>query len=206
MSTTLKDKYGLTEAEANLAAHRIRLGGEEEPVVGKILSDRVGQAAEPAAPSTAPANYVENAAELAAVARRKAEDQAARAEDITAKAEELTQVPSTAEVGTPEPDPTAEAREAALKARAEAQEDSTPAGGTPPESSSGEPAGEGGSSSLPPSGFDPAEHTVEEVQRHVVDYPDEVQAVYEAERDGKNRSTLVAWLAENGADEPEAGG
>lgn len=189
MSTSLKDKYGLTEAEAVLAAHRIRQGGEEEPVVGKILSDRVGQAAEPAAPDTAPANYVEHAAEMAAVARRRAEEQAARAEGITAKAEELTQVPPVDEVGTPEPDPTAEARAKALASR-----DAPPAGDT--ESTDGPPF---------PGDYDPAEHTVEEVQGYAADHPDQVQALYEAERDGKNRSTLTAWLVEVGATPGEAG-
>lgn len=195
MSTSLKDKYGLTEAEAVLAAHRIRLGGEEEPVVGKILSDRVGQAAVPAAPNTAPANYVENAAELAAVARRKAEDQASRAEGITAKAEELTAVPPAREVGTAEPDPTEAARAEALASR-----DAEPSTESPTGEGENATAGPG----LPPSGFDPGEHTIEEVQRHIDEHLDEAQAVLALEVAGKNRPTLVSWFAAVGV-EPEDG-
>ena len=43
-------------------------------------------------------------------------------------------------------------------------------------------------------GYDPGEHTVLEVQQHVEDHPDETGAVPDAERSGRNRSTLVSWL------------
>lgn len=43
-------------------------------------------------------------------------------------------------------------------------------------------------------GFDPGEHTVDEVKAYVGEHPDERQAVLDAERAGKNRTTLVEWL------------
>jgi len=52
--------------------------------------------------------------------------------------------------------------------------------------------------------YDPGEHTVAEVQQYVTDNPDEVEAVYDAEVDGKNRSTLVTWLEENIPFDPSA--
>lgn len=42
--------------------------------------------------------------------------------------------------------------------------------------------------------FDPSAHTIDEVKAHVEAYPDNVEAVYDAEVDGKNRVTLVDWL------------
>jgi hypothetical protein len=42
--------------------------------------------------------------------------------------------------------------------------------------------------------FDPAAHTVTEVQDHVTANPGQAQAVRDAEAAGKNRSTLLAWL------------
>ena len=45
-----------------------------------------------------------------------------------------------------------------------------------------------------PIGFDPAAHTVTEVQEYADEHPDQVEEMYEAEVAGKNRSTLVAYL------------
>lgn len=42
--------------------------------------------------------------------------------------------------------------------------------------------------------FDPGDHTVAEVQEWVEAHPDEVQAILDAERAGKNRVTLTDWL------------
>jgi hypothetical protein len=44
--------------------------------------------------------------------------------------------------------------------------------------------------------YDPGEHTVAEVQQYVESHPDELEAVYDAEYNGKSRSTLVTWLEE----------
>lgn len=44
--------------------------------------------------------------------------------------------------------------------------------------------------------FDPAGHTVAEVQQHVTAHPDAAQAVRDAEAAGKARSTLLSWLDE----------
>jgi hypothetical protein len=35
---------------------------------------------------------------------------------------------------------------------------------------------------------------VAEVQTYVSEHPDQLQAVYDAEYEGKNRSTLITWL------------
>lgn len=43
-------------------------------------------------------------------------------------------------------------------------------------------------------GFDPGTATVADVQAHVEANPGERQAVLDAERAGKNRTTLVEWL------------
>jgi len=43
-------------------------------------------------------------------------------------------------------------------------------------------------------GYDPAAHTVAEVEEFLADHPDEAQAIYDAEVAGKNRVTLVEWL------------
>jgi hypothetical protein len=45
-----------------------------------------------------------------------------------------------------------------------------------------------------PVGYDPAAHTVGEVQEYVSEHPDELDEIYEAECAGKNRSSLVTWL------------
>ena len=56
-----------------------------------------------------------------------------------------------------------------------------------------------GSSNAPVvDGFDPGEHTVEEVVEYVADHPDELEAVLVAERAGKARVTLLAVLAPDG--------
>ena len=47
-----------------------------------------------------------------------------------------------------------------------------------------------------PVGYDPAAHTVGEVQEYVTEHPDQLEEMYEAEVAGKNRSTLVTWLEE----------
>lgn len=43
-------------------------------------------------------------------------------------------------------------------------------------------------------GYDPSDHTVDDVLDYVADHPDEHDAVLQAEKDGKNRSTLVSAL------------
>jgi hypothetical protein len=43
-------------------------------------------------------------------------------------------------------------------------------------------------------GFDPADHTVGDVEAYVDEHPDELGAVLDAERAGKNRVTLVEAL------------
>ena len=45
-----------------------------------------------------------------------------------------------------------------------------------------------------PVGYDPAAHTVGEVQEYVSEHPDQLEEMYEAEVAGKNRSSLVTWL------------
>lgn len=42
--------------------------------------------------------------------------------------------------------------------------------------------------------YDPGAHTVAEVEQYVTDNPDQVEEVYALELEGKNRSTLIAWL------------
>jgi hypothetical protein len=43
-------------------------------------------------------------------------------------------------------------------------------------------------------GFDPADHTVDEVKDHVRSNPGEAEAVLESEESGEGRVTLVSWL------------
>lgn len=59
-----------------------------------------------------------------------------------------------------------------------------------------EPAAGGGGTRTAPAaaGFDPADHTVAEVEEHVAANPDQRAAVLKAERKGKNRTTLVDSL------------
>jgi hypothetical protein len=42
--------------------------------------------------------------------------------------------------------------------------------------------------------FDPAEHTIDEVKDYVTAYPQDADAILEAELDGKDRSGLTSWL------------
>lgn len=42
--------------------------------------------------------------------------------------------------------------------------------------------------------YDPGDHSVAQVIAHVMDHPDERQAILDAEVGGKNRVTLVDWL------------
>ena len=55
-------------------------------------------------------------------------------------------------------------------------------------------AGEGGGVEGQGGAYDPADHTVAEVEEYVNANPDQAQAVLDAEIAGKNRSTLVDWL------------
>lgn len=42
--------------------------------------------------------------------------------------------------------------------------------------------------------FDPSTRTIDQVKAYVNDHPDQVQAVYDAEVAGKNRTSLLDWL------------
>ena len=55
-----------------------------------------------------------------------------------------------------------------------------------------------------PVGYDPAAHTVGEVQEYVSEHPDQLEEMYEAEVAGKARSTLVTWLEEQFPYDPGA--
>ena len=62
--------------------------------------------------------------------------------------------------------------------------------------------GDGGGEEPPPDEppvFDPADHTVPEVEDYITTNPDELERVYLAELDGKNRTTLISWLEGQGA-------
>jgi hypothetical protein len=50
-------------------------------------------------------------------------------------------------------------------------------------------------------GFDPAAHTVAEVEEYVEEHPDEVEAILDLEEQGKARSTLIAFLEDRVDDE-----
>lgn len=65
------------------------------------------------------------------------------------------------------------------------------AGGNQPDEMQPVEAEETAAEALP---FDPAEHTVVEVEEYVEANPGERQAVLDAELAGKGRSTLVDWL------------
>lgn len=43
--------------------------------------------------------------------------------------------------------------------------------------------------------FDPSDHNIDEVKQYINDHPDEVQRVYDAEVEGKGRSSLLDWLS-----------
>lgn len=49
------------------------------------------------------------------------------------------------------------------------------------------------------SAYDPGQHTVDDVLDHADAFPDEVQALYDAESNGKGRVTLLDGLRERGA-------
>ena len=49
-------------------------------------------------------------------------------------------------------------------------------------------------SSEVPIAYDPAAHTVSEVQTYAAEHPDQMEDIYEAEVAGKARATLVTWL------------
>lgn len=54
-------------------------------------------------------------------------------------------------------------------------------------------AGEGGEAQ-PVEGYDPGDDVVADVQAYVEANPDQRATVFEAEKAGKNRTTLVDWL------------
>jgi len=43
-------------------------------------------------------------------------------------------------------------------------------------------------------GFDPSAHTIADVKAYVEAHPDETQAIYDAESEGKARTSLLDWL------------
>lgn len=47
-------------------------------------------------------------------------------------------------------------------------------------------------------GYDPGEATVDEVRAYVADHPRQLQSILDAEREGKNRVTLVEALVAHG--------
>jgi hypothetical protein len=51
--------------------------------------------------------------------------------------------------------------------------------------------------------FDPSEHNIDEVKEHVGDSRHRAKTVLNAEREGDARVTLIAWLEEQIAAEPE---
>lgn len=53
--------------------------------------------------------------------------------------------------------------------------------------------------------YNPADHTVAEVKEHVSENPDDAEAVLAAEREGKDRSSLVEWLTDHNASGNRAG-
>jgi len=55
----------------------------------------------------------------------------------------------------------------------------------------GEGEGEGAAE---PESYDPADYTVAEVQAYVEANPDQRDEVWALESEGKNRTTLIAWL------------
>lgn len=62
-------------------------------------------------------------------------------------------------------------------------------------------SGEGdGGEETPPEDtpFDPADHTIPEVEDYVGQHPDELERIYSAEVDGKGRTTLLSWLEAQG--------
>jgi hypothetical protein len=43
--------------------------------------------------------------------------------------------------------------------------------------------------------FDPGKHSIADVKAYVEAHPDETQAIYDAESEGKGRSSLLDWLS-----------
>jgi hypothetical protein len=48
--------------------------------------------------------------------------------------------------------------------------------------------------------YDPGVHTVDDVLAHADAHPDQVQALYDAEMNGKSRTTLIDGLTDRGAE------
>jgi hypothetical protein len=42
--------------------------------------------------------------------------------------------------------------------------------------------------------FDPGAHSIADVKAYIDEHPDEVQRVYDAESEGKARTSLLDWL------------
>lgn len=47
----------------------------------------------------------------------------------------------------------------------------------------------------PKGDFDPGDYTVDDVKAYVSEHPDQTAAVTKAEQSGKNRTSLLDWLA-----------
>ena len=60
----------------------------------------------------------------------------------------------------------------------------------------GEPVAAGTNNPDPASDFDPGDHTVAEVEAYLDEHPDEIDRVLEAERAGKNRTTLLSLYSD----------
>jgi hypothetical protein len=60
-------------------------------------------------------------------------------------------------------------------------------------------ASAGDSTSVATAAFDPGAHTIADVLAYVDEHPEQVQSVYDAESDGKARTTLLADLEGRGA-------
>lgn len=63
-----------------------------------------------------------------------------------------------------------------------------------PKAEQGQPSGDGEQGAYAEAGFDPAAHTVAEVEQYVADHPDEAEQILDLEEEGKNRTTLVSYL------------
>lgn len=44
-------------------------------------------------------------------------------------------------------------------------------------------------------GYDPGDHTVDDVKEYVEANPEQAEAIFDAEVDGKDRTTLTDWLS-----------
>jgi hypothetical protein len=65
---------------------------------------------------------------------------------------------------------------------------------TASEDASGENTGESGDSEIVDQGYDPSEHTVEDVLDYCADNEDQIPFIIDRERSGRNRKTLIAAL------------